>query len=117
LEQEPAHRAGKICLRLKKGTFVGDQTRTVGLDETPCLNLDWFMTVRIVRVGMDRSEPSSVAQPITVQEGATMHSDPRKTWQYFAHAVIREDDPAKLTYLMQELYRVLKDNREEPSLA
>jgi hypothetical protein len=71
----------------------------------------------IIRVGMDWSEPRSVAHPITVQEGATMHSDPRKTWQYFAHAVIREDDPAKLTYLMQELYRVLKDNREEPSLA
>jgi|HubBroStandDraft_6_1064221.scaffolds.fasta_scaffold18560_2 hypothetical protein len=40
-----------------------------------------------------------------------MHRDPRKTWEYFAHAVIREDDPAKLTYLMQELYRVLKDNQ------
>jgi hypothetical protein len=45
-----------------------------------------------------------------------MHRDPRKTWQYFAHAVIREDDPENLTYLMQELYRVLKDNQEEPSL-
>jgi hypothetical protein len=45
-----------------------------------------------------------------------MHRDPRKTWQYFAHAVIREDDPAKLTYLMQELYRMLKDNQEKPSL-
>jgi hypothetical protein len=66
---------------------------------------------------MDWSEPRSVAHPITVQEGATMHRDPQKTWQYFAHAVIREDDPAKLTHLMQELYRVLKDNQEEPSLA
>jgi hypothetical protein len=42
--------------------------------------------------------------------------DPRKTWQYFAQAVIQEDDPEKLTYLMQELYRVLKDNQEPPSL-
>jgi hypothetical protein len=34
-----------------------------------------------------------------------MHRDPMKTWQYFAHAVIREDDQVKLTYLMRELYR------------
>jgi len=36
-----------------------------------------------------------------------MPRDPRKTWQYFAQGVIREEDPKKLTYLMQELYRVL----------
>jgi hypothetical protein len=42
-----------------------------------------------------------------------MPRDPRKTWQYFAQAVIQENDPAKLTYLMQELYRVLKDNGEQ----
>jgi hypothetical protein len=40
-------------------------------------------------------------------------SCPRKTWQYFAQSVIQEDDPEKLTYLMQELYRVLKDDNEE----
>jgi hypothetical protein len=44
-----------------------------------------------------------------------MPRDPRKTWQYFAQAVIQENDPAKLTYLMQELYRVLKDNGEQSS--
>jgi hypothetical protein len=44
-----------------------------------------------------------------------MVRDPRKTWQYFAQAVIQEDDPAKLTYLMQQLYRVLKDNGEQPT--
>jgi hypothetical protein len=42
-----------------------------------------------------------------------MVRDARKTWQYFAQAVIQEDDPAKLTYLMQQLYRVLKDNGEQ----
>jgi len=42
-----------------------------------------------------------------------MARDPRKTWQYFAQAVIQEEDPEKLTYLMQELYRVLKDDNEE----
>ena len=35
---------------------------------------------------------------------------PQKTWQYFAQAVIQEDDPEKLMYLMQQLYRVLKDD-------
>jgi hypothetical protein len=44
-----------------------------------------------------------------------MVHDPRKTWQYFAQAVIQEDDPEKLTYLMQQLYRVLKDDGELPS--
>jgi len=42
-----------------------------------------------------------------------MPPDPRKTWQYFAQAVIQEEDPTKLTYLMKELYRVLKDNEEQ----
>jgi hypothetical protein len=42
-----------------------------------------------------------------------MPLDPRKTWQYFAQAVIQEEDPKKLTYLMMELYRVLKDNEEQ----
>ena len=44
-----------------------------------------------------------------------MVRDSRKTWQYFAQAVIQEDDPAKLTYLMQQLYRVLKDNGDQPT--
>ena len=44
-----------------------------------------------------------------------MLRDPRKTWQYFAQAVIQEDDPEKLTYLMQQLYRVLKDDGELPT--
>jgi hemerythrin superfamily protein len=45
----------------------------------------------------------------------SMTRDPRKTWQYFAQAIIQEEDPAKLTHLMQELYRVLKakDDNEE----
>jgi hypothetical protein len=42
-----------------------------------------------------------------------MAPDSRKTWQYFAQAVIQEEDPKKLTYLMKELYRVLKDNEEQ----
>jgi hypothetical protein len=42
-----------------------------------------------------------------------MALDPRKTWQYFAQAVIQEEDPARLSYLMKELYRVLKGNEEQ----
>jgi hypothetical protein len=41
-----------------------------------------------------------------------MPLDPRKTWRYFAQAVIQEEDPEKLTYLMQQLYRVLEDTEE-----
>ena len=43
-----------------------------------------------------------------------MPRDPRKTWRYFAQSVIQEEDPEKLTYLMQELYRVLNDNEKQP---
>ena len=38
LEQGPAQRAGEIGFRLTKGTFVGDQTGSVGHDVTPCFN-------------------------------------------------------------------------------
>jgi hypothetical protein len=31
------------------------------------------------------------------EEGATMPRDRRKTWQYFAQAVIQEEDPESLT--------------------
>jgi hypothetical protein len=45
-------------------------------------------------------------------KGVAMLRDPRKTWQYFAQAIIQEEDPAKLTYLMQQLYSALNDNQE-----
>ena len=44
-----------------------------------------------------------------------MVRDPRKTWQYFAQALIQEEDPEKLTHLMQQLYRVLKDDGQQPT--
>jgi len=43
-----------------------------------------------------------------------MARDPRKTWQYFAQAVIQEEDPEKLAYLMRQLYLVL-DDEEQPT--
>jgi hypothetical protein len=39
LEQGPAHRTGEIRFRLTKGTIVGDQTGSVGHDETLRVNL------------------------------------------------------------------------------
>jgi ribosomal protein S5 len=45
LEQESAHGAGKIRFRLRKGTVVGDQTGTVGLNEKSGLNLAECMTI------------------------------------------------------------------------
>jgi hypothetical protein len=45
-----------------------------------------------------------------------MPRDSRKTWQYFADAVIREEDPAKLGGLMQQLYAALAENEEQPNL-
>jgi len=67
------------------------------------LNLGWFPHYDrpVIRVGEQRG---SVAHSIAAKEGANMHRDPRKTWQYFAQSVIQEEDPEKLTYLMQELY-------------
>jgi hypothetical protein len=41
-----------------------------------------------------------------------MPRDPRKTWQYFAQAVIQEDDPEKLTPLMEQLYRALDEDEK-----
>jgi len=41
-----------------------------------------------------------------------MLRDPRKTWRYFAQAVIQEEDPKKLTDLMRQLYGVLKGDEE-----
>ena len=34
----------------------------------------------------------------------------RRPWQYFAQAAILEQDPAKLTPLIQQLYRALEEN-------
>ena len=47
----------------------------------------------------------------TSSQKATIPRAPRKTWQYFAQGVIQEENPGKLTYLMQQLYSVLKDEQ------
>ena len=41
-----------------------------------------------------------------------MPRDPQKTWQYFAQAVIQEDNPEKLTDLMEQLYRALDEDEK-----
>ena len=54
--------------------------------------------------------------PAEMSEGAIqMPRDPRKTWQYFAYALIREEDPAKLSGLMQQLYAALAENGQQPT--
>jgi hypothetical protein len=64
---------------------------------------------------MDGLSSEEVAHSNTLKEAANMSREPRKTWRYFAQAVIQEEDPEKLTYLMQQLYRVLKENGEQPT--
>ena len=63
---------------------------------------------------MDGLSSEEVAHSNTLKEAANMSREPRKTWRYFAQAVIQEEDSEKLTYLMQHLNRVLIDNDEQP---
>jgi hypothetical protein len=68
--------------------------------------------------GLNRS--GSVAHHVadaskTLKEALLMPRDRRKTWQYFAQAVIQEADPEKLTYLMQQLYCALEENEAQPN--
>jgi len=43
-----------------------------------------------------------------------MPKNPRKTWEYFAKAVIQEQDPEKLTHLIQQLYGALDADENGP---
>jgi hypothetical protein len=72
---------------------------------------------RLVPAPQRRNPLPADTSNILTKAAIPMTRDLRKTWQYFAQAVIQEEDPAKLTYLMQELYRVLKDGEKPPSLA
>lgn len=42
-----------------------------------------------------------------------MPRDPRKVWQYFAHAIVQEEDPEKIGYLTERLLKALADNEEQ----
>jgi hypothetical protein len=46
-----------------------------------------------------------------------MPRDLRRTWQCFAKAALQEQDPAKLTPLIQQLYRALEENPTPLSLS
>jgi hypothetical protein len=50
-----------------------------------------------------------------MSEGAIMPQDARKTWQYFAQCATQEEDPEKLSYLIQQLYEALDQNDEPPN--
>ena len=45
-----------------------------------------------------------------------MQRNPRKVWQYFAQAIIREEDPEKISYLTEKLYEALAENDQPPKL-
>ncbi|HWY54708.1 MAG TPA: hypothetical protein VNZ03_09610 [Terriglobales bacterium] len=45
-----------------------------------------------------------------------MPRDPRKVWQFFAQALIQEEDPEKISYLTQKLFEVLAENDEQTEL-
>ena len=39
-----------------------------------------------------------------------MPRDPKRVWQYFAQALVQEEDPQKITYLTQRLFEALARN-------
>jgi len=45
-----------------------------------------------------------------------MQRNPRKVWQYFAQAIIREEDPEKISYLTEKLFEALAENDHQPML-
>jgi hypothetical protein len=45
-----------------------------------------------------------------------MPRDPRKVWQYFAQALIQEEDPEKISYLTQKLFEALAEDEEKKKL-
>ena len=45
-----------------------------------------------------------------------MSRDPRKVWRYYAEALVQEEDPKKINFLMQKLFEALSENEEESKL-
>ena len=45
-----------------------------------------------------------------------MQRNPRKVWKYFAQAIIREEDPEKISYLTEKLFEALAENDHQPKL-
>ena len=41
---------------------------------------------------------------------------PKREWQYFAQALIREEDPEKISYLTEKLFESLSEKTQEPKL-
>jgi hypothetical protein len=83
------------------------------------LNLVDFASQRPIIRGRARPVkkcgPNYLVDRSNTLNGVAMPRDPRKTRQYFAQAVIQEEDPAKLTYLMHERYSALNDSEEQPT--
>jgi len=43
-----------------------------------------------------------------------MRRNPKKVWQYFAQAIIKEDDPEKISHLTEKLFEALAENDHPP---
>lgn len=46
-----------------------------------------------------------------------MQRNPRKVWQYFAQALVQEEDPERITYLTEKLFEALAENEHQPKLS
>ena len=47
---------------------------------------------------------------------APMPRDPREVWQYFAQALIQEEDPEKIRFLTEKLFEALAETEEKKKL-
>jgi hypothetical protein len=45
-----------------------------------------------------------------------MPRDPREVWQYFAQALIQEEDPEKIRFLTEKLFEALAETEEKKKL-
>jgi hypothetical protein len=43
-----------------------------------------------------------------------MPRNPKKVWQYFAQAIIQEEDPEKISYLTERLFEALAEKNQQP---
>jgi hypothetical protein len=43
-----------------------------------------------------------------------MPRNPKKVWQYFAQAIIQEEDPEKISYLTERLFEALAEKNQKP---
>lgn len=45
-----------------------------------------------------------------------MQRNPKKIWQYFAQALIQEENPEKIRYLTEKLFEALAEKQDQSKL-